>query len=92
LQSINSSDAQDVRLLDWNFNKCCEALQGERHKREMLKRLLEHTLEASLPKWNARIAEELKRTRKRIQQLSAKKSRLRKSLSVVVTASTTKKC
>lgn len=58
------------------FRSCCEALEFQRNQRNMLKYFLSAAKRDELPGWISFLSAPLDATRKRVQRLSAQKSRL----------------
>jgi len=73
------------RLTEQDLNRriymfCCRELDGERNKRDILKLLLDRAKADDLPDWIVALSEHLTLTRKSINRLSAKRSRLQRRL------------
>lgn len=60
----------------WDYEVCSRQLAGERHRRDTLKLLLKKAKLDQAPLWTSTIAGLLAESRKRINRLSARKSRL----------------
>ena len=75
---MNSS--KDLQVRSWNYGKCCQDLAGEGRKRDTLKRLLVHAKQASLTRWSDALSAELTKTRRDMNRLYARRTRLRGAL------------
>lgn len=66
--------------LSYQHRRCAEELEGQRHRREVLKVLLGEAKRARLPMWTAATTDALATTRKKINRVAARKSRLERRL------------
>jgi hypothetical protein len=60
------------------LQRCCQELDGERHQRENLKILLGAACRDQLPGWMALLSKILSESRRRLNRLWARRSRLQR--------------
>jgi hypothetical protein len=74
-------EIQDPEL-EYQYMQTCRELDGERNRRGILRSLLVCAKHSQLPRWTSALEDALSRSRKRVNTLSARKSRLRRRLAV----------
>jgi hypothetical protein len=77
--------SKDLESCRWEYRQCCRDLDGQRHKRTTLRRLLAHARKAGLTQWCEALSGELMRTRTEINCIFARRTRLGRALNRIPT-------